>query len=84
MKILNRLSVIFLILACVLGCSDTEEPKHVTKILKESSEIKFTNELDESQISYINKCKRDGKMGCSLTINNCQVFVSFYEPLTNN
>lgn len=35
--------------------------------------------LDESQLAFINKCKKEGKSGCSITINNSQTFIGFYK-----
>lgn len=35
--------------------------------------------LDECQIQFIKQCKIAGKTGCSITIDNQQVYVSFYE-----
>jgi len=41
---------------------------------KNKEEIK----LDPHQFAFIEKCKATGKKGCSLTINNQQIYVSFY------
>jgi hypothetical protein len=37
------------------------------------------HDLDSGQIAFIQKCKIEGKFGCTLTINNQPVYVSFYE-----
>ena len=34
--------------------------------------------LEQHQLAFIEMCKREGKLGCSLTINNQQTYVSFY------
>lgn len=41
-------------------------------------DLGFMN-LDESQLDFIKKCKIDGKMGCSITVNNQRVYISFYK-----
>jgi len=38
----------------------------------------FGYQLEEYQLQFIKKCKKEGKTGCSLTINNQQIYVSFY------
>ena len=35
--------------------------------------------LDNSQLQFIEKCKQEGRAGCSLTINNRQIYLSFYK-----
>lgn len=42
--------------------------------------------LEPSQLAFIDKCKKDGKIGCTLTINYQQTYVSFYhfEPSVGN
>jgi hypothetical protein len=33
--------------------------------------------LDEGQLAFIEKCKLNGFAGCSITINNQQLWISF-------
>lgn len=33
--------------------------------------------LDEDHLSFIDKCKKRGLLGCSITVNNTQTYVSF-------
>ena len=40
--------------------------------------IKFEQTLNDAQLAFINKCKRDGLLGCSITINNSQIWINFY------
>ncbi len=41
------------------------------------------HELTEAQEAFIKQCKIEGKTGCTLTINNQQTYVSFYENKEN-
>ena len=40
----------------------------------------FENEikLEPHQLAFIEKCKKEGKLGCWLTINNQKTYISFY------
>lgn len=43
----------------------------------ENAEKELRVRLDEGQLLFIEQCKRNGMPGCSITVNNQQMWVSF-------
>lgn len=88
---MKKLLILFSSIIAMLSCAKKQHPAQSTNSDHPFAALSITSknyylasdpqqghELDEGQIAFMDKCMKEGKSGCSITINNQQCWVSFY------